>query len=172
MEATTSLAEAMTAEGASKISPLGGQVLMACLFGYNWAHLHRPGPNDNPHDPFNGKFWRRHRSMDNMISNLSMFLPDHLRLPGNIRDSKVVSLNMNIHTSTICLHQAAILKAEKYKLDSGIIAQSQTRCRAAAEEIVNIMRLISHFDVAQVSIHVFWSLFSLLNSSDEYMDVV
>jgi hypothetical protein len=159
MEATTSLSEAMTAEGASKISSFGGQVLMACLFGHNWVHLHRPGPNDNPQDPFNGKFWRRHRSMDNMISNLSMFLPDHLRLPGNIRDSKVVCLNMNIHTSTICLHQAAIMKAEKYNLDASIIAQSQARCRAAAEEIVNIMRLISHYDIAQVSRHIFRPLF-------------
>jgi hypothetical protein len=142
----------MTAEGAARVSPYAGVILMACLFGHNWLHLHRPGQNEHPEDFLNGEFWQRHRKMDNVLSNTFMFLPERLRLPAGIHDPNIVYLNMNIHASAICLHQAAILRAEKHDLDSKIIRHSQARCRVAAQEIVNIMRLISHFDVAEVSI--------------------
>jgi hypothetical protein len=154
MEDTTSLADAMNAEGASRISPYAGVVLMACLFGHNWLHLHRPSPDDHPEDVMKGKFWMRHRKMDHVISNTLMFLPDHLRLPGAMRNVNVICLNMNIHTSIICLHQAAILKAGRHKLPHQIIRHSQARCRMAAQEIVNILRLISRLDAAQVSVQL------------------
>lgn len=58
---------------------------------------------------------------------------------------------MNIHTSIICLHQAAVLTAQKAGLPNKFIAQSHTRCLMAAEEIANIMRLVSHIDAGNVS---------------------
>lgn len=140
----------MTTEGAARVSPYAGVVLMACLFGHNWLHLHRPGQNDHPEDFLDGEFWKRHRKMDNVLSNTFMFLPERLRLPAGLHDPNIVFLNMNIHASTICLHQAAILKAEKHGLDPRIGKQSQARCRVAAQEIVNIMRLISHFNISEV----------------------
>jgi len=140
----------MTAEGAARVSPYAGVVLMACLFGHNWLHLHRPVLNDHPEDFWDGEFWKRHRKMDNVLSNTFMFLPERLRLPAGLRNPNIVFLNMNIHASTICLHQAAIQKAEKHDLDPRISRQSQARCRVAAQEIVNIMRLISHFDISEV----------------------
>jgi hypothetical protein len=140
----------MTSAGAARVSAFAGVVLIANLFGHNWLHLHRPGPGDHPEDYGEGEFWKRHRKMDNVLSNTFMFLPERLRLPAGLNDPNIVYLNMNIHASTICLHQAAILKAEKHGLDPRIIKHSQTRCRIAAQEIVNIMRLISHFNVAEV----------------------
>lgn len=145
-----SLSEAMTPDGASRLSSTGAIVLMATLFGHNLVHLHRPEPNDHPEDISNGEYWKRHRKMDNILSTTFMFLPYHLRLPANIRDFNVVFLNLNIHTSTICLHQAAILTAGKHKLDPKIMKQSQMRCSMAADEIIGIMRLTSHLDVANV----------------------
>ena len=153
-QTTLSLADAMTAEGASSLSPLAGVVLLACLFGRNLTHLHRPDPNDRPEDPSNGEFWKRHRALDNILLNTSMFLPEHLRLPTGIKDANIVYLNMNIHTSTICLHQAAILKAEKHNLGPDLIRQSTDRCFLAANEIVNIMQLITNIDVGSVSIEI------------------
>jgi hypothetical protein len=151
MQNTISLAEALTGEGASKISPFGGVVLSACLFGHNFQHLHRTGPNEKPEDLANGEFWKRHRQMDNVLSNTFMFLPDHLRLPGGLRDMNVVFLHMNIHASTICLHQAAVLTAERNKIDPIFIRQSKARSLMAADEIANIMRLVSHLDASNVS---------------------
>ncbi|KAF4626934.1 hypothetical protein G7Y89_g11226 [Cudoniella acicularis] len=143
---TISLAEALTPAGSSKISTFGGVILSATLFGHNFQHLHRAGPNERPDDHSNGDFWKRHRKMDNVLSSTFMFLPDHLRMPANLRDPNIVFLHMNIHASSICLHQAAILTAERYKLDPGIIQQSRTRCLMAADEITNLMRHICHVD--------------------------
>ena len=149
-EQTPSLAEALTPEGASTISPLGGVILSATLYGHNFEHLHRTGPNENPGDPANGEFWKRHRKMDNVLSNTFMFLPDHLRLPAGLRNMNIVFLHMNIHASSICLHQAAIVTANKHNVAGNIIRQSEARCLMAAEEITNIMRLICQVDASQV----------------------
>ena len=122
---------------------------MAHFFGWNLTHLHRPEPNDNEGD-IQGEFWKRHRSLDNTLLNTSLALPQHLKLPSGIRDVNVVFLNMAIHTSTICLHQAAIFKGEKNNLPASFVDQSKTRCILAAAEITTIMRLISHFDLSTV----------------------
>ncbi|KAI4184195.1 MAG: hypothetical protein LQ348_004587 [Seirophora lacunosa] len=144
-EDTTSLSDSMSAEGAAKLSPVAGAVYMSHIFGKNLAHLHRPGTDDKE-DDIQGEFWKRHRQLDNMLLKTSLSLPAHLRLPAGIRNPNCVFMNMCIHTSTICLHQAALFKAEKKNLPASMIMQSSTRCLLAATEITNTMRLISHLD--------------------------
>lgn len=139
----------MTADGAKHLSPFGGVVLMACLFGRNLIHLHRPDADDRD-DDLTGEFWRRHRHMDNILLNIALSLPSHFRLPMGLSDSNIVFTNMNIHTSTICLHQAAIFKAEKNRMDTSVSSDSKIRCITAAAEIANIMRLIAHMDLSGV----------------------
>ena len=148
---TTSLADALTADGAASLSSFAGVILIACLFGRNLTHLHRSGENDRPEDPANGEFWKRHHKLDSILSNTMLFLPEHLRVPFGNKDPNVIFLNVNIHASVICLHQAAILKAEKHDLNSDIIRSSTDRCFAAAEEIINIMKLITHINSANVN---------------------
>jgi hypothetical protein len=149
-EQTQSLSDAMTPSGASKLSSFGGIVLMACLFGRNLIHLHRPDPNDRDND-LNGEFWKRHRHLDHILLNTSLRLPDTLKLPAGITNPNVVFTNMSIHTSTICLHQAAIFKADRNKLSSSVSSESKVRCITAANEIGSIMRTISHLDLSSVS---------------------
>lgn len=149
-EQTLTLNECTGPVGAGKLSTFGGIVLMACLFGRNLVHLHRPDADDLDHD-LNGPFWKRHRNMDNILLNTSLCLPAHLKLPTGLGNPNVVFTNMSIHTSTICLHQAAIFKAEKNKLPASVSAESKVRCISAANEIASIMRTISHMDLAIVS---------------------
>jgi hypothetical protein len=149
-EQTLSLSESMKPAGASKLSSFGGVVLMACLFGRNLIHLHRPDA-DGCDDDLNGDFWKRHRNMDNILLNTSLSMPPHLRLPNGLSNPNIIFTNMNIHTSTICLHQAAIYKAEKNRLPASISAESKVRCITAANEIAGIMRIISHVDLSSVS---------------------
>ncbi|KAI1325259.1 fungal-specific transcription factor [Xylariaceae sp. FL0255] len=146
-EQTLPLAETMSPVGATKLSPFGGIVLMACLFGRNLTHLHRPDVDDRDHD-LNGEFWKRHRNMDNILLNTSLCLPNSLKLPTGISNPNVVFTNMNIHTSTICLHQAAIFKADRNRLPSTVSAESKVRCITAASEIASIMRMTSHMDLS------------------------
>ncbi|KAL8654274.1 MAG: hypothetical protein Q9226_003500 [Calogaya cf. arnoldii] len=135
----------ITLEGAANLSPFAGIVFMAHIFGRNLTHLHRPGTDDKD-DDLQGDFWKRHRALDNTLLHTSLSLPPHLRLPAGIRDANIVFINMSIHTSTICLHQAAIYKADQHKLPQSIIDQGSTRCLLAAIEIANIMRLTCHLD--------------------------
>jgi hypothetical protein len=148
-EKTLPLADVMSAEGASTLSPFGGTVLMACIFGRNLTHLHRNDGDDNDHD-LNGEFWKRHRNLDNILLNTSLSLPPQLRLPAGINDPNIVFVNMNIHASTICLHQAAIFKADKNHMSAYISSESKRRCIIAADQIANIMKLISHIDLCTV----------------------
>lgn len=148
-EQTPSLQDALSPSGATKLSPFGSIVLMACLFGRNLIHLHRPDPDDRDHD-LNGEFWKRHRQLDNILLNTSLCLPPQLKLPAGMTNPNVVFMNMSIHTSTICLHQAGIFKADKHKLPQSVSSESKVRCITAANEIASIMRMISHTDLTSV----------------------
>ncbi|RFN49673.1 hypothetical protein FIE12Z_6025 [Fusarium flagelliforme] len=106
-------------------------------------HVHRSKPDSRCEDLMHGSFWTRHRDLDNTLSSLFMFLPEKFRLPENIRDVSALHLNMNLHAAVICIHHAAVEKAERYKLPDHVKRSSVARLRAAAEEIVNIMRLTS-----------------------------
>ncbi|KAI1094164.1 hypothetical protein F5B19DRAFT_482327 [Rostrohypoxylon terebratum] len=157
-EQTQSLAESMCPAGAAKLSSFGGIVLMACLFGRNLVHLHRPDADDRDHD-LNGEFWKRHRNMDNILLNTSLCLPNQLKLPTGLANPNIVFTNMNIHTSTICLHQAAIFKADRNKLPPSVSAESKVRCITAANEIASIMRMVSHLDLCAMNPFISFCLY-------------
>jgi hypothetical protein len=147
---TGSLDQVLSPNGAANLQAFGGIVLTAAMFGRNLLHLHRPQPDDHD-DDINGGFWTRHRDIEQILLQTSLGLPDHLRLPTGAADPNVVFGNMCIHTSAICLHQAAIFKADKYRLPVHISNESKIRCVTAAAEIASIMRMISHMDLGAVS---------------------
>lgn len=147
---TPTLEKAMGPQQAAQLSSFAGVVLVTHFFGVTHIHLHRPESNQQEHD-LNGPFWKRHRTMDNDLLKIALQLPSSLRLPSGIRNPNTVFLNFALHTSTICLHQAAIFKAERNHISDTIIEQSKTRCNLAAAEIASVMRLTSHLDVAGVS---------------------
>lgn len=147
---TCSLEDSLNkATSLSSHSSYSGVVILACLFGRNLTHLHRPSVHDNEND-LNGGFWTRHRMIDNILLNTSLGLPDHLRLPAGMTDPNVVFLNMCLHSATICLHQAAIFKADKNNLGVNVSNESKVRCITAATEIASYMRMISHIDLSAV----------------------
>ncbi|KYK55992.1 binuclear zinc transcription factor [Drechmeria coniospora] len=157
-EQTQTLNECTGPSGAGKLSSFGGVVLLASLFGRNLVHLHRPDDDDLDHD-LNGPFWKRHRHLDNILLGTSLGLPGHLKLPAGLANPNVVFTNMSIHTSTICLHQAAIFKAEKNKLAASVGSESKIRCITAANEIASIMRTISHMDLSAMNPFISFCLY-------------
>ncbi|KAK4560456.1 hypothetical protein LTR86_005652 [Recurvomyces mirabilis] len=157
-EKTGTVFEALQPGGVPNMSSFAGVVLMSCLFGRNLLHLHRPTVDDHD-DDINGVFWKRHSNMDNLLLNIALALPDHLRLPSGLNDSNIVFMNMNIHTSTICLHQAAIFKADKNSMPARISAESKVRCITAAAEIASIMRQISHLDLSAMNPFISFCLY-------------
>ncbi|KAL5630982.1 hypothetical protein BROUX41_000854 [Berkeleyomyces rouxiae] len=157
-ERTTTLKEAMTSAGAAKLSSLGSVVLSSSMFGRNLIHLHRPDPEDRDHD-LNGEFWKRHRHMDGILLNTLVSLPLNLKLPEGLTTPNVVFVHMSIHTSTICLHQAAIFKADNYNLPANVGMESKIRCITAANEITQIMRMIAHMDLSSMNAFVAFCLY-------------
>lgn len=147
---TASLEQSLQPNGVANIHSFGGIVLTAAMFGRNLLHLHRPGPADTD-DDINGGYWTRHRSIEQVLLQTSLGLPDYMRLPSGVADPNVVFTNMCIHTSTICLHQAAIFKADKHQLPAHIGNESKIRCVTAAAEVANLMRMVSHMDLGAVS---------------------
>ena len=157
-EPTPQLADVLAGDGTSGLSSFAAVVLLATLFGRNLTHLHRPGDDDNDHD-LNGEFWKRHRGIDNALLNISLSLPAHLRLPYGLSDANIIFANMSIHTSTICLHQAAIFKADKHRLPAQISSESKRRCIVAADQITNIMKMCSHQDLTTLNPFIAFCLY-------------
>jgi hypothetical protein len=165
---TGSLDQAMKPGGVAGLQSFGAIVLTATLFGRNLLHLHRPGLDDRDSD-LNGGFWSRHRDLENILLNTSLSLPDHLRLPSGLPDPNVIFANMCLHTSAICLHQAAIFKADKYRLPVNVSNESKVRCVTAAAEIASVMKMISHMDLSAVSIlDSFFSQLSLTHIDESF----
>ncbi|KAF2717588.1 hypothetical protein K431DRAFT_315679 [Polychaeton citri CBS 116435] len=152
------LEDALKPEGAPHLSGFAGVIVMACMFGRNLTHLHRPG-SDDKEDDLNGEFWRRHRDLDNILLNTALALPEDCRLPAGLNNPNIVFMNMNIHTSTICLHQAAIFKADKNRMPARISAESKVRCITAAAEIAAIMRSVSHLDLSAMNPFISFCLY-------------
>jgi hypothetical protein len=156
-EPTSQLAEVLNGQGTENISSFSGVILLSTLYGRNLTHLHRPSEDDADHD-LNGKFWKRHRQLDNILLNISLVMPQALRLPGAIQDPNAIFCNMNVHTATICLHQAAIFKADKNQLPAQISAESKRRCIVAADQVTNIMKMISHIDLSLVILSLLYRI--------------
>ncbi|KAI8634600.1 hypothetical protein F5Y19DRAFT_409241 [Xylariaceae sp. FL1651] len=127
-------------------SSFAGNVIICHLFNQILKHAHRSKPDDNPENYEYGEYWKRHRDIDNTLSSAFMFLPESFRLPENYRDSTAIHLNLNLHASVICLHHAAIERIEAYNLSQTSKKASQDRLSAAAQEIVNIVKLTSHMN--------------------------
>jgi hypothetical protein len=152
-EPTGQLSDILNGLGTDTISSFAGVILLATLYGRNLTHLHRPGDNDNDHD-VNGEFWKRHRNLDNILLNVALSMPAAIRLPASLNDPNAIFCNMNLHTAAICLHQAAIFKADKHQLPAQISAESKRRCIVAADQVTNIMKMISHLDLSLVSLRL------------------
>ena len=123
----------------SSYSIFAGNVIICHVFTRLLKHAHRPLPDDCPQDPEFGRFWQRHRELDNMLSDGFLFLPERFRLPRNMHDPTAVQANLNLHAAVICLHIAAREKADQFKL-AGIRQASRTRALTAAQEIIDILK--------------------------------
>ncbi|RKF71198.1 Citrinin biosynthesis transcriptional activator mrl3 [Golovinomyces cichoracearum] len=149
-EKTTSLAQALTAEGSSRLSNYGGVLLTAAYFGHFFQHVRGTGPSNHPEDIQNGEFWKRHRKMENSLNNTFIYLPESLRLPAGRRDMNVIFMHMNIQASIIGLHRTAVATANRYSVDKMVVRQCRARTFIAAEEIVSILQLTCNEDAPRM----------------------
>ncbi|KAK0645891.1 hypothetical protein B0T16DRAFT_148662 [Cercophora newfieldiana] len=130
--------------GGFQYSTFAATIITCHIFVKLLKHVHRPLPDDCPDDYEHGKYWMRHRELDNILSSSFMFLPERFRLPKHGRDPVAMYQNLNLHASVICLHNSASDKVDKYKLPFHIKQSSRMRCLTSAYEIVNIMKMTAN----------------------------
>lgn len=140
----------MKPANASKLSSFAGVVVVSSLTGHIFQHLHRPSSDENEHT-VNNQFWASHRQIDGTLLNMALYLPPHLRIPVGSSNPNTIFLNMSLQSAVICLHQAAIFKAEKLNMSRSLIDESKGRCVAAAAEITSVMKRIAHTELSMVS---------------------
>lgn len=153
------------------ISSFAGVCLIAAMFGRNLHHLHRPDADDNDED-LNSEFWKRHRTLDNTLLTTVLSFPATLKLPQGLSNPNTVFCNLMIHTAAICLHQAAIFKADKNRSGTQVSSESKRRCIIAAEQITNIMRMITTLDLTLMNPFMCFSIYVACRVFIQYLKTV
>ncbi|KAG5796095.1 hypothetical protein H9Q69_004828 [Fusarium xylarioides] len=126
-------------------STFAGAVLAAHIFHRTIEHTGTNNSQDPEYQDFNGDlYWQRHKGIDNDLKFMLLMLPKKLCLPANYRTHNAIFVNVMLQTATICLHRAALwrMKSNLQGLPSYLIRLSQDRLLPAAEEILNIFRMV------------------------------
>ncbi|KAL9569431.1 hypothetical protein ACKAV7_006486 [Fusarium commune] len=126
-------------------STFAGAVLTAHIFHRTIEHTGTNNSQDQEYQDFNGDlYWQRHKGIDNDLKFMLLMLPKNLCLPANYRTHNAIFVNVMLQTATICLHRAALwrMKLNLQGLPSYLIRLSRDRLLPAAEEILNIFRII------------------------------
>ncbi|WQF85222.1 hypothetical protein CDEST_10236 [Colletotrichum destructivum] len=144
VEEKTSLFTSVLQQDGKVFSPFAGRVRAASLFHQSYQHSTKaPLHNNSSSDPEINTHWRQYREIDNNLVLFLQGLPDGLRLPRQARCRNAVFVNIIIHMSFICLHRAAISRMKLTGLPKSMIRRSTARLVCAAEEILNIFRMMS-----------------------------
>ncbi|KAK2604521.1 hypothetical protein N8I77_007445 [Diaporthe amygdali] len=128
----------------SSYSSFAGAAVICHIFNQILKHVHRSKPDDGRDDFDYGRYWNKHRELDNILSSAFMFLPERFRLPNSMRDPVAVHTNLNLHASIICLHNSAYEMTKEHDLPDHVKQTSKTRVLTAAQEIVTIVKVTSH----------------------------
>lgn len=140
-EHTSPLTSMLHLEG-QKFSAFAARVLAASHFHQACQHSAKTSSEKETWDIQSSLYWKRHREIDNDLSMLLHCLPEDIKLPNNIRCQNATFVNIIIHTSVICLHRAAVSRMQKAGGWEGTVRQSRFRLIAAAEEILNILKMM------------------------------
>ena len=100
---------------------------------------------------FSYDFWTEHHHLDETITYASANSLAHLVASEYQTEPNVLSLNIILQATIICLHQAVIAKAGKTNTSARQIPNSEDRCIKAAAELSAMMRLVTQANVVKVS---------------------
>lgn len=122
---------------------------MGYLLGRNITCLRRPGRLHNE-EILNGAFWQEHRRLESILSSISLTLHYHPRLQTTLLDTNIVFMNILLHTTVICHHQAFMFKGNWNDLPQKMVSGSRARCVMGAMEITRILKMVKYTDLIVV----------------------
>lgn len=124
------------------ISDFAARVLAASYFHQAFQHSIRRPSDDDAVNMQTSLHWKTHRQIDNDLAMLLHCLPEGVKLPKNIRCPHAIFVNILIHNAVICLHRAAVATMQRVGASESMLRQSNIRLIAAAEEILNMLRMV------------------------------
>ena len=130
-----SLDKAKFLYGTGHLSSFTGLVLMVSLYRRCSAHV-KLSLDGEPYS-----FWEHHYSIDKDIKACIDALIGPLDAQGFLQDEITLALSLNLSAIDICLHEAALVKADKDGLPRALIAECHNRCSEAATRIAESVSL-------------------------------
>ena len=109
--------------------------------------LHRERLLDN----FSYDFWTEHHHLDETIQHASNNSLAHLVATDFVTEPNVLSLNIILQATVICLHQAVMAKAGRVSISAQQIPRSENECTKAATKLAAIMRLVAKANLIKAS---------------------
>ena len=143
------LNDALTLPATWVLSPYQGMIVVANICICCLSHvkeLHRDSLLENS----SYDFWTEHHHLDETIHNASTYSLAHLAAAEFMAEPNVLSLNIILQATIICLHQAVIAKAGKTNTSSRQIPKSEDQCFKSATELSALMRLVSRANLLKV----------------------
>ncbi|KAL8971656.1 MAG: hypothetical protein Q9183_000945 [Haloplaca sp. 2 TL-2023] len=121
--------------GTAHLSSFTGLVLMVSLYRRCSTHI-KLSLDSEPYS-----FWEHHYSIDKDIKACIDALIGQLDVQGFLQDEIALALSLNLSAIDICLHEAALVKADKEGLPRALIAECNNRCGEAAMRIAERVSL-------------------------------
>ena len=139
----------MTLPTTRVLSPYQGMIIVANICISCLSHvkqLHRETSLDN----FSYDFWTEHHHLDEIIQHASTYSLAHLATADLMTEPNVLSLNVILQATIMCLHQAVITKARKTNTSNRQLPKSEDQSMKAAKEVARMMRLLTRVNAAKV----------------------
>ena len=158
-----SLDNARMVYGTNRISSFAGIVLMVSL--YRRCSSHAKSCSESPSARGSGYgFWEHHYEIDRDLKSCSDTLIGTVGAQGLLNDDFALALSLNLCAIEICLHEAAIAKADTDGLPKSLVTECNNRCCQAAARIVDGVSLSQELTQArrtlfkQMNIFCMWPI--------------
>lgn len=98
-------------------------------------------------------FWTHHHHLDELLNHASKSTLAHLKPIECKTEPNVLFINMILHSTIICLHQAVIYRVSRVEKQKapGVKLESEQRCFDAVQEFIGTVRYIGQISAAKVS---------------------
>ncbi|KAI4237701.1 MAG: hypothetical protein LQ352_007922 [Teloschistes flavicans] len=130
-----SLDNAKALYGSNHLSSFTGLVLMVSLYRRCSIHVKLSLDSDSAGSGSVYSFWEHHYSIDKDVKACGDALIGSKDAQGLLEDEVALALSLNLSAIDICLHEAAIVKADKDGLPKALITECNSRCGEAGMRI-------------------------------------
>lgn len=137
-----SLNNAKVLYGTDYLSSFTGVVLMVSLYRRCSTHVELSLDNESAGSGSTYSFWEHHYSIDKDVKACGDALMGTEDAQALLQDEIALALSLNLSAIDICLHEAAIVKADKDGLPKALITECNSRCGEAAMRIAEKVSLI------------------------------